>query len=239
MPINYHNNNAAVTHFVASTGGGNQRNNMQDRFSVVNQQGQLLHGQLVYNMTSAERPPPKIVVHASFLIDASGSMSWRMDNGESRMAAALRNVKSLVESVLVPDTDRVTLTFFNGRANRIQVFYNTKASKILLSFDRIQDEAKKAMNCSTGTNLYDTTIDALETMQKTEGKSKMDANGNVVLPFLVVFTDGEDNTYAPGALSLLIGNLKNHCIPNFKFKCLVIGSELTTRQLEVAFQVSY
>ena len=65
--------------------------------------------------------PPKVVVHASFLIDASGSMSEPAEqDGSSRMDVVLQYVKKLARDMLCPK-DRITLSFFNTKYKQVGI----------------------------------------------------------------------------------------------------------------------
>ena len=107
---------------------------------------------------------------------------------------------------------------------------------MLEDFGRIQDAANLAVKESTGTNLWDSVILALESMQKTE-TGVQDSKGNHILRFLVVFTDGEDNTSTPGSFYQMVNNVKKPGMGSFHFKSIVVGAPQMAQVMQQAFQV--
>ncbi|KXZ50737.1 hypothetical protein GPECTOR_15g422 [Gonium pectorale] len=153
---------------------------------------------------------PPLVVHAYFLIDASGSMS-----GE-RMNATLEHVNHMCRDVLEPN-DLVTVWLFSAELKLEQLYYKTRAGAI--SPDALQARVK-AGGC---TMLYDNTARAIECMAK-DGDVR-DARGNTILRNLVVFTDGADNKSAEGGLAAMVARVRAPGVANFHFTCLAVGKE--------------
>ena len=84
--------------------------------TITDQHGRQIQGQLQYDVKTLVTEAPRIVVHAYFLIDASGSMSFSAGGSVSRMNVVLGHVQRMA-SMFCP-TDRITLSFFNGKGLR-------------------------------------------------------------------------------------------------------------------------
>lgn len=89
-------------------------------FTMTLQNGQKVQAEIEVSQKQV-MAAPAVVVHASFLIDASASMSSMVPGAmQSRMGTVLKYLKELVSNVLVP-TDRLTLTFFNKSNKQVSV----------------------------------------------------------------------------------------------------------------------
>lgn len=82
--------------------------------------GQQVTAQLVYTTREVTEELPLVVTHATFLIDASGSMVTRTGGAGScsRFDLVMQYMKKLMQDVLLP-TDLLTVAFFNSTYKRV------------------------------------------------------------------------------------------------------------------------
>ncbi|KAL6754348.1 hypothetical protein V8C86DRAFT_2704222 [Haematococcus lacustris] len=185
---------------------------------ALNRQGQPVAGQLTYAVQQAGAPT--VVVHATFVIDVSFSMADKTEKGRTRLDTVLWYIRDMATKFLEP-TDRLTLAFFDVGYH--QVWHNTPVANVLNQFDRVASEAQRWMAESRGTAVWDNTLKALSSMQKTESGDK-DHAGNTVLRFLITFTDGDDNR-STCSLGETVRALRAPGIANFNYVALCVGSQ--------------
>uniref|UniRef100_A0A7S0RZP4 VWFA domain-containing protein n=1 Tax=Chlamydomonas leiostraca TaxID=1034604 RepID=A0A7S0RZP4_9CHLO len=222
------------------------RSTMQMDARVVDEQGkQQARIQMAYEQKRTPAAPqpaamkPEVIVHATIVVDTSGSMALLSEGGsKTRMDVVLDLVQDMIRKVLRKD-DRVTLAFFN--TTYIQDWVNCPVSTILDQFTRVRDKALSCLQQSGQTALWDKSEKALTLMKKAEkGKTdqqvgKTDDKGNLVLRELVVFTDGEDNA-SKLTLPEMVHRVKNENMPNFHYKCMVVGAPIFAASIEKHFQ---
>lgn len=114
--------------------------------------GEVAHGSVNYQISAVEHKP-KVVVHAVFLIDASGSMAGQ------RMQTTLKYVEHTAQSVFSA-TDRVTVFLFSEKDKFTQLYSNTHARNI--TYAGLTEKVK----CGGGTRLYDNVVRAFQHMCK-------------------------------------------------------------------------
>ncbi|GFH12384.1 VWFA domain-containing protein, partial [Haematococcus lacustris] len=125
----------------------------------------------------------------------------------------------MATTVLVP-SDRLTVAFFDVGYH--QMWHNAPVANVLENFQRLETKAARLMGQANGAAVWDNALKALQSIQKTQCGPK-DKDGNIVLRYMVTFTDGEDNC-SSNSLAAVVEAFRAPGMSNFNYLAMCVGA---------------
>lgn len=210
--------------------------NHNAKTTLIDDKGRIIRANVAYTSgVTSTLVKPRVIMRVTLLIDASGSMTEKVDgNGQdTRMDLVLSQVMTVLHSVLNAH-DQVTLAFFNKSYH--QVWVDKRVGELRSDEPRMREEARLMLygDANGGTKLWDKTHTALESMKK-RSQGDTDKDGNAVMNLLLVFTDGYDNA-SSSSMDEVIKAIARPRLCNFHFLPIIADAPTMAQRLHTGLE---